>query len=224
MRMALIKKGEGLTELQKWRVTIVRGYKSRAVSRHEYISATVVNSKGDISYVKIERQRGDPIELELSESVSTDKPFSAPKLELSESVSTDKPSSASKLFSASKPFSASNPSLTSISPTSLKSDSLKSDSLATCDSISPISPPGKKHESDDMIYELDFEGKPFYLYQLGLLAVLVHDENTRYLQDIRKFFQCQIIILYNLCIWCIGIYAIVPLSTRPLQLSPRTVS
>jgi hypothetical protein len=159
MRMASIKKADGLALLQKWRVTCLRGYKSRATSRHEYVSATVVDSKNRTSYIIIERQRGDPIELQVRPSESVNE------------CNTDRNIDSARL----KPFSASNPSLLSISI------SLNSDSLATCDSISPIPSPGTKKDNDDLIYELNFKETPLYLYQLALLAFLVHKENTQYL-------------------------------------------
>jgi hypothetical protein len=39
---------------------------------------------------------------------------------------------------------------------------------------------GMWDKSDELIYELNFD-KPLYLYELALLGVIVHEENTSYL-------------------------------------------
>jgi len=154
MRMQNLKMLEGLALQQQWRVTCLRAYKCRASSRHEYLSATVVdsNDKTRTSHVTVERQRGDPIHVVDTNIVIVPDP--AP----------------SNLFSVSN---------TSIS--SFPSTSSNSDPFANYDMIAPVSASGKKNSSDDLIYELNFGEKPLYLYQLTVLAVLIHKNNTRYL-------------------------------------------
>lgn len=50
----------GLAELRRWRVVGAQAYKKTdAVSEHEYISATVVDSEGNAHFVAIERGRGE---------------------------------------------------------------------------------------------------------------------------------------------------------------------
>lgn len=154
MRMETLKKLEGLALQKQWRVTSVKAYKRRAPSRHEYISASVIDSNNKISHVIIERQIGDPIQVQLeSPADDTNIDPSSPGL-----------------------FSVSNLSISSISSTSSNSDS-----LSNYDMIAPIQSPGTKNKNDDLIYGLNFEGKPLYLYQLAVLAVLIHNHNTRYL-------------------------------------------
>jgi len=150
-RMAAMMKGDGIASLRKWRVTRTRAYKSRASARHEYISATVVDSENKISYIAIERHRGDPIAIHPSDNTDID------------------PQPAGS-------FSNSNPSISSISSVSDSSPTRFAD-----DKIAPIpNSTGKWDKNDDLIYELNFE-KPLYLYELALLAMTVHQENTSYL-------------------------------------------
>ena len=151
MAAMAMKNGDGITLLKKWQVKQARAFKSRSTSQHEYISATVVDSENKTSYVIIERVRGDP---EPIHSSDTDQVIDPQPVKL---------------------FSASNPSISSISSVP--------DSISTCavdDRITPISSPGKRNKSDELIYELIFE-KPLYLYELAILAVIVHEENTSYL-------------------------------------------
>jgi hypothetical protein len=74
------------------------------------------------------------------------------------------------------PFSSSNSSLSSIPS---HSDSVHP---AAKDRIGSIDPPGKREETDELIYELNFDsGKQLYLYELAVLALIVHEENVSYL-------------------------------------------
>jgi hypothetical protein len=153
-RMAAVRKGDGIALLRNWRVTCVRAYKSKAASRHEYISATVVDSENNLtSHVAFERLRGDP-----SDSNHID-PNTEPNID----------SIPPGLFSASTRNSSS------------LSLSSSSDSIAACvasDRIAPIPPPGTWDKSDELIYELKFEGRPLYLYELAILAAIVHEKNA----------------------------------------------
>lgn len=148
-RMAAMRKADGITLLRNWRVTCVWAYKSKAASRHEYISATVVDSENNrTSHVAFERLRGDPSDPNHIDSIPPG------------------------LFSASTRNSSSS------------SLSSSSDSIAACvsnDRIAPIPPPGTWHKSDELIYELKFEGRPLYLYELAILAAIVGEKNTSYL-------------------------------------------
>jgi len=112
----------------------------------------VFDSKSKTSrYIAIERQRGDPLSVQSSENSNID---SVPAGMLSSSTS------------------------------SVSSFSSLSDSLATRiadDQIGPIATSsGKKDKNDQLIFELNFD-EPFYLYELALLAVVVHVQNTSYL-------------------------------------------
>lgn len=69
-------------------------------------------------------------------------------------------------------FSSSTSSLSSVSdilPTHLADDK-----------ISPMPSSGKWNENDDFICELELE-KPLYLYELAILAMIVHEVNKKYL-------------------------------------------
>jgi len=158
LRLTSMKKADGLEILKKWRVTCIKGYKSKTASRHEYITATVVDSDNKTSYVKIERERGDPNHLS---DANINRDIDPAPLRL---------------------CSASSPSLSSI-PSSFSSPSISSisDSPLNHDMIAQISSPGKKKESDVLIYELIFGETQLYLYQLAVLAYRIHMENKRYL-------------------------------------------
>jgi hypothetical protein len=148
-RMFAIKRGDGITLLRKWQVRRARVYKSQALSEHEYISITVVDSQNKTSYIAIERHRGDFI------------------------IPND-----TNIKSEPTGFSASNSSISSISSLSSVSDR---STRAADDRITPIpNSSGMWNKNDELIYELNFT-KPFYLYELVLLAVIVHGENTSYL-------------------------------------------
>ena len=73
-------------------------------------------------------------------------------------------------------FSSSNSSFSSIPSLS------DSANPAANDKIGPIDPPGKREETDQRIYALEFDsGKQLYLYELAVLALIVHEENVCYL-------------------------------------------
>jgi hypothetical protein len=82
-----------------------------------------------------------------------------------------------------RPESLRLPSLSSNPPLSSTS-SLSSSSDLTCsanDRIGPL-PSGVKNKKDTLIYELHFnDDKPLYLYQLAILALVVHKANPEYL-------------------------------------------
>ena len=71
------------------------------------------------------------------------------------------------------PFSSSNSSLSSVS---LVPDSISPNRLAD-DRISPLPSSGMWDVSDKLICELRFD-KPLYLYELAILALIVHEVNT----------------------------------------------
>jgi hypothetical protein len=155
-RLALMKMGDGIEQLRKWRVISVKAYKSKATSRHEYVSATVVDPDNKHRYVAIERGRGDPDPL----------PFSINPANIDPQPN--------------RLFSTSNPSTSSFSSTSSPSD-ISSPTRGADDKISPLTAPGKRKKDDEIIYELHFEKTPLYLYQLAFLALTVHDANKSYL-------------------------------------------
>lgn len=67
-----------------------------------------------------------------------------------------------------------NPSSSSVS------DSISPTRLAN-DKISPMSSEMRKKD-DELIYSLDFKNsKPLFLYELAILALVVHEENTSYM-------------------------------------------
>jgi hypothetical protein len=152
-RLAAMKKGDGIMQLKKFRVTHARAYKSKAASQHEYVSATVVDPENKTSFIAFERLRGDPEPINASD------------------INTDPDTDPSRLGL----FSTSNSSLSSISSV-LDSTSPH----FTNDRIAPIPPPGKWDKNDEIICELKFE-KPLFLYELAILAVIVHEMNTSYL-------------------------------------------
>lgn len=59
-KLFLLKELDGINELRTFRVVRVRAFKSKAVSRHEYVCATVVDSKNETTLVAIERGRAIP--------------------------------------------------------------------------------------------------------------------------------------------------------------------
>lgn len=160
-RMAAVRKGEGIELLKNWRVTCIRAYKTKAASRHEYISATVVDSENNlISHVAFERLRGDPFDpdqINPNTDPNTDPNIDSIPLGL---------------------FSALNSSSSSLSSSS---NSIAAQARVANDRIAPIPPPGTWDKSDELIYELKFEGRPLYLYELAILAAIVHEKNTSYL-------------------------------------------
>jgi hypothetical protein len=149
-----MKKAEGNSKLKRWRVKRARAYKSRATSRHEYISLTLVDPDNKTTYVSIERMRGDPSRIP-SDSTDIDPNIDLQPLGL---------------------FSSSNSSISSISSVS---DSLSPTRFAD-DRIAPLSASGMMNGSDELIYELYIDGD-LYLYELAILALIVHEVNTSYL-------------------------------------------
>ena len=151
-KLVAMKEGKGISQLQ---VICVRAYKSMAPSRHEYVSAIVVDPDSDskLTYLAIERGRGDPETIPSSGSGDP-----KPKGDL---------------------FSSSNHSIVSLSSVS---DSNASH-LSAIDKISPMatSSDGMWDEGDELIFELKFDKKCLYLHELAILALLVHKLNTNYL-------------------------------------------
>src|SRR5882762_1996283 len=154
-RLAAMKKGDGIMQLKKFRVTHARSYKSKAPSQHKYVSATVVDPENKTSFIAFERLRGDPEPINASD------------------INTDPNTDPSRLGL----FSTSNSSLSSISSVL---DSSSTPAHFTNDRIAPIPPPGKWDKKDEVICELKFE-KPLFLYELAILAVIVHEMNKSYL-------------------------------------------
>jgi hypothetical protein len=153
-RLAAMKKGDGITQLKKWQVQRARAYKAKTGLRREYVSAIVVNSHSNkTTYVAIERRRGDLQPLPFSDHTDID-----PQL-------------------LPREFSSSNSSL-SIS-SAPDSDFIYPTGHAD-DIIAPMPPSGKWDKSDELVSELIFE-KPVYLYELAILALIVHEVNTSYL-------------------------------------------
>lgn len=153
-RLAAMKKGDGITQLKRWRVQSARAYKSRAASRHEYVSVTVVDPHNKTTYVAIERLRGaDPDPGPIPSDSISDPNFDPQPLGLSDSSSISSFSSVSDFISPSCPVD---------------------------DRIAPMPPSGMWSESDELVCELIFE-KSLYLYELAILALIVHDLNPSYL-------------------------------------------
>jgi DNA mismatch repair ATPase MutL len=150
-KLALLTKTEGIAPLRKWRITRAQAYKTNAASRHEYISVTVVNPEGKPSVSHI------AIERERGQRGNNRK---------------DKdPSSPNPSFSSL--------SLSSRSVSRSVSD-LSSPNRAADDKISPMDAEKRKH-SDELIYELNFDDRPVYLYELAILAKVVHEVNKSYI-------------------------------------------
>lgn len=57
-RLVLLSETKGVSELKKWKVLQAQAFKTKAASRHEYISAAVLNPEGQIVHIAIERGRG----------------------------------------------------------------------------------------------------------------------------------------------------------------------
>ena len=138
-----------------------RAYKIRATSRHEYVSLTVVdpNNKNTSTYVAIERHRGDLVPADIDPNIDSNiNPNIEPNIN-------------------SQPlFSSSNSSISSISSAS---DSISPSRLAD-DRISPLPSTGMKDKNDELICELNFT-REVYLYELAVLALVVHEVNKSYL-------------------------------------------
>lgn len=75
--------------------------------------------------------------------------------------------------------------LLSLNPSLSSTSSISSSSDFTCsadDRIRPLPSSGMWNQTDNVIYELHFtKEKPLYLYQLAILALVVHKANPEYL-------------------------------------------
>lgn len=152
-KLAAMKKGDGIEHLKEWRVEYAIAYKIKAMSRHEYISVAVIDIHKKTHHLVIERMAGEsPYDTNIDP-----KPKPEPVRLLS-----------------------SNPSVSSTS-----SSSISSSSDFTCsadDRIGPLPSSGMWNKTDTAIYELHFKKeKPLYLYQLAILALVVHKANPEYL-------------------------------------------
>jgi hypothetical protein len=170
-KLALMKQNEGSQEIKKWRVASVRAYKSKATSRHEYVSAAVLDPQNRVFYFAIERGRGD-------ETGRGDPGFIL--FSNSDTSSNIDPNTNLRLKTNSSVCSTSVVSFTdSISPMHSADDKITP--MTACQWAS-----GKWDKSDDLIGELIFPTavagkKPLYLYELAILAKEIHEVNTSYL-------------------------------------------
>ena len=157
-KLLLLKDLDGITKLKDYRVVRVRAFKSRAVSRHEYVCGTVVDSKNETTFVAIERGRGN------SERITNTHTDSNNQLGLQPTQS----------FSSSR----SNLSIHSLSSLS---DSSRSPAYLADDKISPISADWIDNSDDVLICDLDFAEAQLYLYELIALSEVIHLVNTSYM-------------------------------------------
>ena len=159
-KLLMLKELDGITELKKYRVVRVRAFKSKAVSRHEYVCGTVVYSENETSFVAIERGRGN------SERITNTHTDSNNQVGL-------QPTQSSSSF-------RSNLSIHSLSSLS---DSSRSPAFPADDKISPISADWIRDSDDDLICNLDFKKtqSQLQLYELAVLGDFVHKGNTSYM-------------------------------------------
>jgi hypothetical protein len=147
-----MKKGDGITQLKKWQVQRARAYKAKTGLRHEYVSAFVVNSRNnETNYIAIERQMGDL------------QPLPSDHADIVLQLIPNK-------------FPSSNSSLSIFSLPNVDSSS---PNRHAGDMIAPLPPSGKWRESDELVSDLVFE-KPVYLYELAVMALIVHRANPSY--------------------------------------------
>jgi hypothetical protein len=151
--------------LKKWRVTRIRAYKAKSASQHEYLSVAVADSHNKITYLAIERGRGDPGPI--------------PSSDTNIDANIDPGNTVTNTIEPNEVFSSSNASLSSLSSVS---NTISPARLAE-DTISPIpaSKLGMWRKGDELICDFTTFERPLYLYELAMLAHIVHEVNTAYL-------------------------------------------
>jgi hypothetical protein len=152
-KLAAMKKGDGIAQLKKWRLHRAKAYKVKTGLRHEYVSVFVVNSDSNqTNYVAIERRRGDLQPLPSDHADIVLQPIP-------------------------QKFPSSN---SSLSIFTLPNADSSSPTRHADDQIAPLPPSGMWQESDELVSDLVFE-KPVYLYELAVMALIVHRANPSYL-------------------------------------------
>jgi hypothetical protein len=146
---------EGAARMNAMRITELRLVKQMdKISRHEYVVACVTTPHGTTQYLSLERLRGDTVT----------------RASQSDSMLT-RTSSKQRSFPSRSP-STSSSSESSMDYLSKRSDAL--DAVRTLDK--PLHAPG-----DCVLGSLRFAGtRPFYLYELVVLAVTMHESQACY--------------------------------------------
>jgi hypothetical protein len=168
-KIAAMKKSDGVEQFKEWQVDVVTAYKCKEAERHEYIRFDVRSNRNqDLKEAElvIERTVGE----------------SSPILDLPGSdAHRDSCGSLKNLIeNLALLASASNSSSSASLPSSSPSSSPSSPSCFADDRILPLAA-RKRNKADTRIYELHFTGKPLFLYQLAILALVVHRSNAEYI-------------------------------------------
>ena len=174
-RLVLINELSGTEALKASRVVEATLFKSKSISRHQYIRASVVDSDSNKTfYLAFERMRGERCDHIPSKNPSTSllSPIDGHNLV---SNSGSDPLIRRKL---------SNLSLTSLSSNSV-SESLSPTRKAD-DKVSPLFQKMQWDSDDDPLFTFVFPSsdgsrKPLFLYELAILALIVHESEPSYL-------------------------------------------
>ncbi len=146
---------KGTKALGRWKLIETRGYKAKSISRHEYMVSALCGPGNKVYYLAIERMGGEL-------AVPNTRPMSRSEIDLSRPTLLNS-------------ISSSKSSLVSISDSS-SPDRLAEDRISVLQSW-------KKDKDDILVGTLIFpdEDKSPSLYELAILAVIVHKASPSYL-------------------------------------------
>jgi hypothetical protein len=172
-----INKTIGTKQLQSYQIPTIEGFKTDAMSRHEYARAnvSVPGTSTKTLPLSFERMQGkNTIDVDTTSSKSLNTEPEAPNLiahsrpDLRTLTARIASSSKSSLNSVKSKSSFNSPS-TSLSPQRFADDKV---------AVLPTS--GTWGAGDRHIFTLTFDSRPLYLYELAFLVEVIHGENQTY--------------------------------------------
>jgi hypothetical protein len=192
----------GTKELQSYQISAIDGFKTVALSKHEYGRAKVLVPGTKTFPLAFERMQGKSIDVDTAFSKS-------PNTEPEASNPITPPRSDLRTFTAQIALSSKTSFNSFHSKTSLESPSTSiSPQRFADDRIATLPKSGMWNADDNHLFTLTFPSKKLYLYELAFLIEVIHQENQSYN------------ILSNNCYHLVGITAAALMITHNAVLSP----
>jgi len=181
-KLEAINDSIGTDQLKGHLVVALDGFKTSALSRHEYARANVAtpDAKKTIP-LAFERMPGKTFDIDATPLKSQNPKLEASTLDYSNPIThsgSDRGKLTAQLASSSRSLLTS---LTSLSRSLLTSASASLSPQRFADNrVTPLPPSGRWASDDRHLFTLTFDSKPLYLYKLALLVEVIHQENQSY--------------------------------------------
>jgi hypothetical protein len=173
-KLEMINNAIGTEQLQSYQIPVFYGFKTLALSQHEYGRADVLAPSKKTFPLSFERMQGKTLDVDTasSKSLNTEpdasNPITRSRPDLRTLTAQLALSSKSSLNSLNSKSSLNSPS-TSLSPQRFADDR-----------VAALPESGKWNSDDRCLFKLTFESRPLYLYELAFLVEVIHQENQSY--------------------------------------------